>query len=77
MKTEGIITESKKYVKLDNGETYPISKHQKNIELSEGQKVVVNIDTEYPESCDNNPFCDGDETCIICLVNNKVAILDI
>jgi len=75
MKTEGIITESKKYVKLDNGETYPISKYQKNHKLSEGQKVVVKIDTEYPESCDS--FCDGDETCIICLYNNKVAVLEL
>jgi guanylate kinase len=75
MKTEGIITESKKYVKLDNGETYPISKYQKNHELSEGQKVVVKIDTEYPESCDS--FCEGDETCIICLCNNKVAVLEL
>ena len=57
MEKEGIITESKKYVKLDNGETYPISKHQKNHRLVEGQRVVVKIDTEYPESCDNNPFC--------------------
>ena len=77
MKTEGIITESRKYVKLDNGETYPISKYQKNHELSEGQKFVVKIDTEYPESCDNNPFCEGDETCIICLCNNKVAVLEL
>ena len=75
MKTEGIITESRNYVKLDNGEIYPISKYQKNHGLGEGQKVFVKIDAEYPESCDS--FCDGDETCIICLCNNKVAVLEL
>ena len=75
MKQEGIITQSKKGVQLENGEVFSISKYQKNHGLSEGQKVVVKIDTEYPESCDS--FCEGDETCIICLCNNKVAVLEI
>jgi hypothetical protein len=77
MKQEGIITQSKKCVQLENGEVFSISKYQKNHGLSEGQKVVVKIDTEYPESCDSNPFCEGDESCIICLCNNKVAVLQI
>lgn len=71
---EATITKNGKYVELD-GKTYPISKYQKNHGLTDGCKVNVNIDTEYPESCDNDPFCEGDETCIICLCNNKVAII--
>jgi hypothetical protein len=74
---EGTIVKNGKYVKLSSGETYPISKYQKNHGLSEGQNVVLKIDTEYPESCDSNPFCEGDETCIICLCNNKVGILEL
>jgi hypothetical protein len=77
MKQEGIITKSREYIQLENGEVFSISKYQKNHGLSEGQKVVVKIDTEYPESCDNSPFCEGDESCIICLYNNKVAVLEI
>jgi len=75
MKQEGIITKSRKCVQLENGEVFSISKYQKNHGLGEGQKVVVKIDTEYPESCDT--FCEGDESCIICLCNNKVAVLQI
>ena len=77
MKQEGIITKSRKCVQLENGEVFSISKYQKNHKLNEGDKVVVKIDTEYPESCDNNPFCEGDESCIICLCNNKVVVLEI
>ena len=77
MKQEGVITKSRECVQLENGEVFSISKYQKNHGFSEGQKVVVNIDTEYPESCDNNPFCMGDESCIICLNNNKVAVLQV
>jgi hypothetical protein len=75
MKQEGIITKSRECVQLENGEVFSISKYQKNHGLGEGQKVVVKIDTEYPESCDT--FCEGDESCIICLCNNKVAVLQI
>jgi hypothetical protein len=75
MKQEGIITKSRECVQLENGEVFSISKYQKNHGLGEGQKVVVKIDTEYPESCDT--FCEGDESCIICLNNNKVAVLEI
>jgi hypothetical protein len=75
MKQEGIITKSRECVQLENGEVFSISKYQKNHGLGEGQKVVVKIDTEYPESCDT--FCEGDESCIICLCNNKVAVLEI
>jgi hypothetical protein len=75
MKQEGIITKSRECVQLENGEVFSISKYQKNHGLNEGQKVVVKIDTEYPESCDT--FCEGDESCIICLCNNKVAVLEI
>ena len=49
MKQEGIITKSREYIQLENGEVFSISKYQKNHGLSEGQKVVVKIDTEYPE----------------------------
>jgi hypothetical protein len=75
MKQEGVITKSRECVQLENGEVFSISKYQKNHGLGEGQKVVVKIDTEYPESCDT--FCEGDESCIICLCNNKVAVLQI
>jgi hypothetical protein len=75
MKQEGIITKSRECVQLENGEVFSISKYQKNHGLGEGQRVVVKIDTEYPESCDT--FCEGDESCIICLCNNKVAVLEI
>ena len=75
MKQEGVITKSRECVQLENGEVFSISKYQKNHGLGEGQKVVVKIDTEYPESCDT--FCEGDESCIICLCNNKVAVLEI
>jgi hypothetical protein len=60
-------------IEFRNGEIYPISKHNKNHGLDESQEVEANIDTEYPEQCDNNPFCEGDETCVICLNSNKVA----
>lgn len=73
----GIITKDREHVKLENGEIFSISKYQKNLGLCDGDNVIINkIDVEYPESCDNNPFCHGDETCIICLYNNKVAILE-
>lgn len=75
MRAEGVITENGKCVKLSNGQVFPISKYQKNHGLIDGREVVVGIQTEYPESCDKNPFCEGDETCIICLCNNNVAVL--
>jgi hypothetical protein len=75
MKIEATITEDKKHVKLDTGEVYSISKYHRNYELSEGLRVSVTIDNEYPESCDTNPFCEGDETCIECLYRNEVANL--
>jgi len=56
------------------GKSYAISKTQKNHILQEGEKVDVTIDTEYPEACDS--FCDGDETCMICLYNNNVVFLN-
>lgn len=75
MENKGVVTSGGKYVQLDNGEVFPISRYQKNHGLNDGQETIVKIGTEYPESCDNNPFCEGDETCIVCLCNNKVAIL--
>lgn len=57
------------------GVKYPISKFQKYNKFSDGQEVDVIIETEYPESCDGNLFCMGDETCIVCLLSNKVAII--
>lgn len=75
MKEKATIIKGGKYVQLENGDNLPLSKHNKNLGLIEGQEVFVSIDNEYPESCDNNPFCEGDETCIICLCNNKVAII--
>ena len=57
------------------GVEYPISKFQKYSKYSDGQEVNVVIDTEYPESCDGDPFCMGDESCVVCLINNKVAII--
>lgn len=74
MKQEATIINNNK-IKLENGEIYPISKNQKNHGYPVGQRVLINIDTEYPEACDNDPFCMGDETCIVCLCNNKVAKL--
>lgn len=75
VKAEGVIAEDGKCVELSNSQTFPISKYQKNHGLLDGRMVVVKIDTEYPESCDSNPFCEGDETCVVCLLNNKVAVL--
>jgi len=77
MKAEAVISKNRKYVELDSGETFPISKYQKSHGLEDGQRVTVKIDNEYPESCDDNPFCEGDETCIICLYKNNVAVLEL
>lgn len=63
-----------KYVIVE-GVEYPISKFQKYGNFSDNQEVDVIIDTEYPESCDGDSFCMGDETCVVCLLNNKVAII--
>jgi hypothetical protein len=72
----GVIVNGGTYVKFhDDDKIYPISKHHKNHGLTDGELFLAKIDNEYPESCDNNPFCEGDETCIICLHSNKVAIL--
>ncbi len=62
-------------VRFDDGQLLKISKYQKDLNLTEGQEVSVKIDNEYPESCDNNPFCEGDETCIECLIKNKIAVI--
>lgn len=33
-----------------------------------GQEIEFQIIEEIPESCHNNPFCNGDETCIQCYI---------
>jgi hypothetical protein len=62
-------------VRFADGELLKISKYQKDLILTEGQEVKVIKDTEYPESCDDDPFCMGDETCIECLLKNKIAVI--
>jgi hypothetical protein len=73
MITTGIIENN--CVRFADGQLLKISKYQKDLTLTEGQEVKVVIDTEYPESCDNNPFCIGDESCIECLLKNKIAVI--
>ena len=34
----------------------------------EGKEVEFEIVEEIPESCHNNPFCEGNETCIQCYI---------
>jgi hypothetical protein len=57
-----------------DGVLYPISKDQKNLNLVDGSELSVITTTEYPESCDTNPFCEGDETCVICLIQVAVVM---
>jgi hypothetical protein len=63
------------HVRFADGELLKISKYQRDLTFTEGEEVKVKIDTEYPESCDNDPFCMGDETCIQCLLTNKIAVI--
>ena len=35
--------------------------------LFNGKEVEFHVHSEYPESCNNNPFCMGGETFIECL----------
>jgi len=73
MLTTGIIENGR--VRFSDGQLLEVSKYQKDLVLTEGQEVTVKVDNEYPESCDNNPFCMGDETCIECLLKNKIAVI--
>ncbi len=58
-------------IKDEEGKIHSISKEEKTITLNEGDTVVFKLINEYPECCE--AFCDGDETCMICYVNNVVA----
>ena len=61
-------------VKTETGKIYPITKDQDEKDFSEGQEVNVRIGTEYPKHCDENPMCEGDETCIACLMTVATII---
>jgi hypothetical protein len=56
-----------------NGEAFPLGQRHDDQHLEHGQEVEYEIDNEYPASCKD--FCDGDETCVICYLKNKVAII--
>jgi hypothetical protein len=73
---KGIISNDRNHVIVDD-KKISITKTQKNHNYEVGTEVGIEIGTEYPEDCDNNPFCEGDETCSICLINNKIAIIKI
>jgi hypothetical protein len=68
---KGIVKENR-WIEVD-GKEYRISKNQNDIKPELGTSINVELINEYPEGCDNNPFCDGDETCMICYYNNTVA----
>jgi hypothetical protein len=68
---KGIVKENG--VVLVNGEEISFSKTVDKNRYEVGSELDVRLDFEYPSSCDNNPFCDGDETCVVCLYNNKVC----
>lgn len=36
--------------------------------LFDGKEVTFHVNHEYPESCQQDPFCMGDETCIQCMI---------
>lgn len=56
--------------------SYPLSKYQPTfVPRSISDEVEVSLFFEYPDHCDENPFCEGDETCQICFYNNKVAYI--
>lgn len=60
---------------LVENDIYSFSKNTDLTNLNVGDEIEIQIDCEYPASCDNNPFCEGDETCIICYYRNPVAFI--
>ena len=51
---------------LHTKDTEDTSKHDVPT-LFDGKEVEFVLISEYPESCHDDPFCMGDETCIQCL----------
>ena len=58
--------------KLSITETLPlhpsdVEKYTKGVIHFSDELVDFYVSHEYPESCNDDPFCMGDETCIQCL----------